>query len=141
VVPTLIAVLAAAAYAAISLWLGDFFPFSRYGMYHDLTTRDEGAVLYVSLAGRFIAPEELGAVHGLDLAAIDPKRFPCSQQWLVYEAQRWLGNHSVTAAPTTGEPLEIGYRMLRVDGSGKISVRLQPVTQGTGLLADGSTTP
>lgn len=131
---TLIALIAAVVYIVVSLLVGDRFPFSRYCMYADLGTRTEGAVLYLKAAGRFVAPDELGAVHGLDVEALDPRSRPCSQQWLVYEAQRWLRDHSVEGELEGGVDVEAGYRMLSVDSDGLVEERLEPVTRGTGRL-------
>lgn len=129
-----VALVALVLYVGISLAVGDRFPFSRYSMYARLTHRREGAVLYVKAGERFVAPDELEAVFGLDVPALDPKRVPCSQEWLVYEAQRWLENHLVKTELPDGVPVEIGYRMLSVNEDGLVSMRLAPVTKGTGKL-------
>ena len=129
-----VALVACILYIVISLLVGDRFPFSRYSMYATLTRRQEGAVLYLKMGERFIAADELVEIHGLDVPALDPKRVPCSQQWAVYEAQRWLSAHSVKTAPKDGAPVEAGYRMLRVEADGSISMRLIPLTSGVGRL-------
>jgi len=131
---TLVALAAMLVYMAISLLVGDRFPFSKYSMYADLRTRDEGAVLYVRWGERFVDPDQLEAVHGLDVAALDPKQRPCSQQWLVYEAQRWLADHTLASAPDDGEPVEVGFRLLRIEPDGSLHERLEPVTRGVGRL-------
>jgi len=130
----LIAGIAAIVYMVISLAVGDRFPFSRYSMYANLTTRKEGAVLYIKAGDAFVAPDDLEAVHGLDVPAMNPRKVPCSQQWLVYEAQRWLDDHRAEAPPDNAVAVEIGYRMLRVEDDGSLSERLDPVTRGTGRL-------
>lgn len=129
-----VALVALVLYVGISLWVGDRFPFSRYSMYARLTHRREGAVLYVKAGERFVAPDELVEVVGLDVPALDPKRVPCSQEWLVYEAQRWLENHSVDRVSDGAIPVEVGYRMLGVGADGVVSMRLRPVTSGSGRL-------
>jgi hypothetical protein len=129
-----VGLVAFAIYVIVSLAVGDLFPFSRYSMYASLSGREEGAVLYVRAGERFVAPDELVQVHGLDVPALDPKRVPCSQQWVVYEAQRWLETHSVADPPEHGVPVEVGYRMLKVEGDGTVSMRLAPKTAGTGRL-------
>jgi hypothetical protein len=73
-------------------------------------------------------------VHGLDLGAIDPRERPCSQEWLIHEAKRWLESHTVPEPPPGGIAVEVGYRMLRVDDDGRLHERLDPVTRGTGTL-------
>jgi hypothetical protein len=130
-----IALVACVAYIGISLLVGDRFPFSRYSMYARLTHWREGAVLYVRAGEEFVAPDELECVFGLDVPALDPKRVPCSQEWLVYEAQRWLTAHLVNDEPEDAIVVEVGYRMLRVEPDGSISMRLDPVTTGRGRLA------
>lgn len=129
----LVGLVAALIYIAISLAVGDRFPFSRYAMYADLTGRKEGAVLYVRAADRFVAPDDLDAVHGIDVAALNPRGVPCSQEWLVHEAKRWLEAHVSEAAPENAVTVEIGWRMLRVE-DGVVHERLQPITHGTGRL-------
>ncbi|MFZ5482336.1 MAG: hypothetical protein ACOZNI_36580 [Myxococcota bacterium] len=129
-----VAAVACVVYVAISLVVGDRFPFSRYSMYASLTTRDEGAVLYVRSGDRFLAPDDLDAVFGLDVPALDPARVPCSQQWAVYEAQRWLASRAAPAPPEGAVPIELGWRMLRVDDAGGLVERLAPVTAGVARL-------
>jgi hypothetical protein len=130
----LVAAAAFAIYVAVALVVGDRFLFSRYSMYAKLTSRTEGAVLYARLGDRFVSPDDLDAVHGLDVPALDPTRVPCSQQWAVYEAQRWLESRAVATPPSDGLPVELGWRMLRVDDAGALVERLDPVTAGTGRL-------
>jgi hypothetical protein len=129
-----VALVACVLYVAVSLVVGDRFPFSKYSMYASLGQRSEGAVLYVQAGACFVSPDQLEAVHGLDVPALDPKRVPCSQQWVVYEAQRWLENHGVDAPPADGVEVEVGYRMLKVEDDGSVSMNLHPVTSGTGKL-------
>mgnify|MGYP001480237886 CR=1 FL=1 len=130
----IVALVACVAYVLVSLVVGDRYPFSRYSMYARLTTRSEGAVLYVRAGDRFVRPEALAVVHGLDIAIVQPRGKPCSQEWLVYEAQRWLEQHSGKSPPENGVPVEVGWRMLRVDAAGMLHERLEPITSGTGLL-------
>jgi hypothetical protein len=129
-----IALSAMLVYVAISLVVGDRFPFSRYSMYAGLTERKEGAVFFVRTGDRFIAADELEAVSGIDVPALDPAKVPCSQQWIVYEAQRWLENHLVEEHPEDAVPVEMGYRMLRVEADGTVSMRLEVLTKGYGRL-------
>lgn len=131
--PILVALVACVLYVVVSLVVGDRFPFSRYSMYARLTTRKEGAVLYVRAGDRFVAPDDLDAVSGLELAGLDPRKFPTSQEWLTHEAQRWLSSRSV-AKIDGGVPIEVGYRMLRVDEDGTLHERLHVVTSGVGRL-------
>lgn len=130
-----IALVACIVYVSISLLVGDFYPFSRYSMYARLTTRKEGAVLYVRAGDAFVSPDDLDAVAGLDVDKIDPQKhgFPTSQEWVTHEAMRWLRARA-TARIDDGVPVEVGYRMLRVDETGQLHERLQPVTKGSGRL-------
>jgi hypothetical protein len=130
---TAIALVACLVYVLVSLAVGDFYPFSRYSMYARLTTRTEGAVLYVKAGEAFVAPDDLDAVCGLDVDAIDPRGVPTSQEWVSHEAMRWLRSRSVGAIEG-GVPIEIGYRMLKVDERGQLHERLAPRTRGTARL-------
>ena len=123
------------AYVLISLVVGDRFPFSRYAMYAALKDREEGAVLYLRSGNRFLEPDEVRAVFGVEVDALDPKRVPCSQQWVVYEVQRLLRNRTVTEPPSNGADLEVGYRMLRVDEHGDVHETLRPITSGTASIS------
>lgn len=129
-----IAAIACIAYVVISLIVGDLFPFSRYSMYAQLTTRKEGAVLYVRVGERFVSPDDLDSFHGLDVPALDPKLVPCSQQWFVYESQRWMDLQRVGSRVEGAVEIEVGYRMLAIDEQGALSERLAPVTRGTARL-------
>ncbi len=121
-------------YVVVSLLVGDRFPFSRYIMYAALKDRDEGAVLYLRVGDRFLEPQDLRSVFGLDVDALDPKRVPCSQQWIVYEVQRLLRARAADRPPEGSLPLEVGYRMLRVDKSGQVHEKLRPITRGSALV-------
>ena len=127
-----VALAACTAYIVISLVVGDRYPFSRYSMYAQLTTRKEGAVLYVKVGEDFVPSYFVEEVSGLDLAVIEPRKVPCSQEWLVYEAQRWLRNHTVETPSEGALPIEVGWRMLRVDEAGELHQRLVPITRGMG---------
>lgn len=129
---TLIALGAALVYGLISWRVGDLFPFSRYAMYADLRGRSEGAVLVVRLDGKEVDFHEVVAWHGVDPAAIEPFSVPCSLHWVVFEAQRWIGDH--TAAAPLELPLEVGYRILRCATSGEVTERFELRGTGTGRL-------
>lgn len=127
-IPALIAACAAVIYGGIAWIVGDRFPFSRYSMYADLGGRREGAVLYVRLGGRDVEFHEVVAWQGVDPAAIEPFSVPCSLHWVVFEAQRWIAEHTGDATV----PLEIGYRILRVEADGSFSERLEVRAHGMG---------
>jgi hypothetical protein len=108
---------AAVVYAAVSLRVGDRFPFSRYSMYAKLRDRREGAVLYVTADGRDTGIHTLDAFHGIDPDHVTFDGYPCSQQWVVVEAQSWVRRHVSATAPADAVPVEIGFRILRVEGT------------------------
>lgn len=130
-----VALTAFAVYVLVSLGLGDVYPFSRYSMYARLTTRKEGAVLYVRAGDRFVAPDDLDEVCGLDVDALDPIRhgIPTSHEWVSHEAMRWLRQRSRHHV-MDGVVVEVGYRMLRIDETGRLHERLWPRTTGVGSL-------
>ncbi len=123
------------AYVVISLIVGERFPFSRYLMYAALKDRSEGAVLYLRAGDRFLEPEQIQALWGMDVEALDPTRVPCSQQWIVYEVQRLLNARTTSEPPAKGTQVEAGYRMLRVLPDGQIEETLRPVSEGTATIA------
>lgn len=131
-----IAAVAALAYAVIGLLVGDRFPFSKYSMYARIEGRTRGAVLYLRAGERFVEPAEVLAVSGLDVDALDPKRVPCSQQWLVYEAMRWLSSRTEAESLQDGTELEAGYRMLEIGPDGSLKEELAVVTRGKARLAE-----
>lgn len=101
-------------YALISLRVGDWFPFSKYSMYAALSGRVTGAVLYVEADGQPANIVRLDQFSGIDPGHIDPKGHPCSQQWVVWETQRWVAEHLDPNAP--GEvDVEIGFRLVTVE--------------------------
>jgi hypothetical protein len=112
-------------YALTSWLVGDIFPFSRYAMYAGLRGRTEGAVLYVRVGEAFVDVQELLDFDGVDPAKIQVQGWPCSQEWQVVEARRWVEAH-----PGSGrEAVEVGFRVIRVR-EGAIEERLVPVTTG-----------
>lgn len=130
--PLLVALVSALIYMVISQIVGEAFIFSRYSMYAKLTTRSEGALLYVKAGDQFVAMDDLDRVCGLDLSALSLAGIPCSQTWLVHEAVRWFENCRTDAPQPI--PIEVGWRWLKVDADGQLHERLQPKTRGTGRL-------
>ncbi len=114
--PVLWALAGLFAYMAISLRLGDAFPFSKYSMYAGLKGRDEGAVLSVRVGGVETPVASLDRFVGIDPAAIDAAGRPCSQQWVVVEVRRWVAEHLAAEAGPDAVEVELGFRHLRVDG-------------------------
>lgn len=130
---SLAAAASALVYGGISWVVGDRFPFSRYAMYASLRGRTEGAVLVVRADGREVEFSEITAWSGVDPAAIEPYTVPCSTQWVVIEAQRWIATHTVVdPLPTV---LEVGYRIVRVTREG-FEERYEPRATGRGRLRE-----
>ena len=113
------------AYAVTSWLVGDVFPFSRYAMYAKLRGRTEGAVLYVRFDGDFVDVHRLVDFDGVDATRIASAGWPCSLEWQVVEARRWVEAHAGGGT----EPVEIGFRLIRVR-DGAIEETLSPVTSG-----------
>ena len=128
-----IAPAAALAYIVISLVIGDVFPFSKYSMYASIGRRDHGAVLYVKADGVFVRVDELVDFHGIDLDQVYPSGIPCSLEWQVHEAKRWLGNHKADAPGPVA--VEMGFRLIWVAADGKITEKLRPTVRGTARRA------
>lgn len=129
---TLVALAACLLYVAVSLVVGDRFPFSRYSMYAKLRGREEGAVLVIRADGVELPFYELARWHGVDPAALDPAGVPCSLQWVAYEARRWVEQHTVASAEGLPLEVEVGWRILRVDPQGRLLERFEPRGRGRG---------
>jgi hypothetical protein len=128
-----IALAAALAYSAVSLWVGDRFPFSRYSMYARLRGRTEGAVLVVRADGVEVAFDRVVAWRGIAPAAMDPHGVPCSLHWVVLEAQRWVGQHTVGEEEELPSVIEVGWRILSLE-PGKLNERFEWRATGQGRL-------
>lgn len=127
--PTLWAFTAFFTYMAVSLLVGDTFPFSRYSMYAKLRNRVEGAVFAVRVAGQLVPVGELERFVGVDPAKVDPEGYPCSQQWVVYEARRWIEANGAAEADDTSVEVEVGFRILRLERF-VLQERWAPLTSG-----------
>ena len=128
-----IAPLAALLYILISLAIGDWFPFSRYSMYASIGRRDHGAAPYFKANGEFVRIDHYGDFSGLDLEAMYPRGIPCSLEWQVHEARRWIQRHPAPAGQAEGEavvPVEFGFRLIWVDEQGRLTMTLRPTMQG-----------
>ena len=130
-----LALVTALVYGAVSLWVGDRFPFSRYSMYARLRGRTEGAVLVVRADGVEVDFDRVVAWRGIDPATMDPHGVPCSLHWVALEAQRWVGQHTV--GEEGGElpvEIEVGWRILSVE-PGQLLERFEWRATGRGRLA------
>jgi hypothetical protein len=90
-------------------------------------------VLYLRAGDRFVYLDDLDVVSGLAVEKLDPRGVPTSQEWVSHEAMRWLRLRTVDRIED-GVPVEVGYRILRVDESGQLHEVLRPLTRGTGRL-------
>lgn len=124
------------AYFLGCLYFKETFPFSLYGMYAGTATRKEGAVPV------FLADGEIDRVERYsDFAGIDPHKpegihplgLPdCSLEWQVHEMRRWIREHMAPAGAARGPVrVQVAYRILSVDGSGRLSETLRVVAEGT----------
>jgi hypothetical protein len=130
-----IAPLAALVYIGVSLLIGDWFPFSRYSMYASIGRRDHGATPYFKAAGEFVRIDLYGEFLGLELSGMYPQGTPCSLEWQVHEARRWIKQHPAPDGPLPSPearvPVEFGFRLLWVDDAGHLTEKLRPTLQGT----------
>ncbi len=133
-----IAPVAALVYIVVSLAIGDWFPFSRYSMYASIGARDHGAAPYCKANGEFTTVDRLEHFGGFDVAHIYPQGIPCSLEWQVHEARRWIEAHM---APPDGGPgdvaMEFGFRLIWVDDKGHITEKLRPTLNGTARRRTG----
>lgn len=102
-------------YSAIALRFPDRYPFATYSMYAKLRDRVEGAVLYVRVGEELVSIGALEAFAGLDPALVTPAGYPCSQEWVVWEARRWIETNLVGEARPGAVDVEVGFRILRVE--------------------------
>lgn len=102
-------------YGVVASRVGDSFPFSMYSMYARLRGRVEGAVLSVRVAGQEVRAAQLRDFVGVDPVLVTPDGYPCSQQWAVYEVQRWIAEHQATEAAADAVEVEVGFRVIRVE--------------------------
>lgn len=132
--PPFIAICAALIYGGISWKVGDRFPFSRYAMYADLEGRREGAVLVVHADGREVEFQDVAVWHGITPEVIEPFSVPCSLHWVVFEAQKWIRDHTAASPEGLTVRIEVGYRIFRVLPDGDVTERIEPRAAGLGRL-------
>ncbi len=116
-------------YVAISWYTNDFFPFSRYSMYSSAVMRKQGAIPIFKADGE---PDDISKYT--DFTGLDPDKFyppgtPCSLEWMVHEAVRYVGKNL-----SNGEPgpvaAEWGFLYLSVDKQGQVEERMEVVQSG-----------
>lgn len=125
------ALAALCAYGAASLWLGDVFPFSPYRMYAAAAGRTEGAVPVFLAEDK---PADVTAFEGFsgpDPDRMHPPGYPCSMEWKIEEAKRWVGGHRAAAGTAPG-PSRVawGFRIVSLDRAGRLSQRIEIVSEG-----------
>lgn len=128
----LIALAAALFYIVGSLVLGDSYPFSKHSMYASTAMRDKGAVPLMLADKQPIEVDELERFQGIDPERLYPRGLPCSLEWQVHEAGRWIRNHLAAADAEPG-PVKVswGFVIVRVNDQGKITEKWRPVQEGT----------
>lgn len=127
-----IALAAALAYIIISLIVGDFFPFSKHSMYASTAMRDKGAVPLLLAENQPTEIDRYVRFQGIDPNKMYPPGLPCSLEWQVHEAGRWLRNN-LDAPDSPPGPVKVswGFVILRVQPDGSIQERWRPVQEGT----------
>lgn len=121
-----------AAYLLFSLTLGIRFPFSTYPMYADSGGRTEGAVPLFLANGQAVNITDFVNFQGIDPDAILPAGIACSMHYRVEEARQWLRHHAAPTGTAKGPiAIQIGYRIVRLDGNRPIAWSERIVAQGT----------
>jgi hypothetical protein len=117
------------AYIAVSWVTNDFFPFSRYPMYASAVTREAGAIPVFRADGEVIPIDEFTDFTGMDPALFYPPHTPCSLEWQIHEATRYVSKHLSDGEPG---PVEVfwGFLYISVDEKGEIQERLDIVQSG-----------
>lgn len=116
-------------YMLVSFRVGDRFPFSRYSMYASVRQRTEGAVFSVRVGGVETPVARLDRFVGIDPDALSPRGFPCSQEWVVWEVRRWVGDHLADRADADAVAVELGFRLVRLQ-DGRLEERFVPLAAG-----------
>jgi hypothetical protein len=125
--PARAAWIAFALYLGASLLAGERFPFSRYDMYASLGDRKVGAVLAFRVDGNDVDVRRFDRFAGFDPANLLPEDTPCSMEYAVEDARRWMEAHRAAAdAPPGPVRLEIGYWWITVEG-GRIVRDFRPI--------------
>jgi hypothetical protein len=125
------AVCAFAIYLGGSLALGERFPFSRFSMYADVAGRAEGAVPVFLADGEPASPHAFTGFAGIDPDGLLPRDIPCSLEYVVADAARWIRTHPASEGRRgEGARFQVGYRILTIDARGGLSERLRIVAEG-----------
>lgn len=116
-------------YVTISWFTNDFFPFSRYAMYSSAVTRSMGAIPIFKADGEVRDITDFVAFSSFDPNKFYPPRTPCSLEWKIHEAQRYVGKNLSTDEPGPVE-VEWGFLFISVDKSGQVQERMDVVQSG-----------
>ncbi len=117
-----------AVYAAISLRVGNLFPFSKYSMYASSPNRRRGAVPVLLLDGEPVHWTRYERISGLRSQDMYPPGLPCSLEWMVLEAKRWVDDHTAEPGDAPG-PVHLtwGFRILTLGDDHELSESLQVI--------------
>jgi hypothetical protein len=115
-------------YVAGAVLFGDTFPFSRFSMYADF--RKQGAVPVFLAGGRPVPVRDFESFFGIDPDGMYPRGFPCSLQWRIYEAQRWIAQHTAPSPTERSVPVQWGFKVVTVDDAGRVREDVRIVSEG-----------
>lgn len=129
----LIALAAGAAYFIISLLVGDRFPFSKHSMNASTAVRKEaGAVPLLLADGKPAAVDDYDRFQGLDPDAMYPDGLPCSLEWQIHEAGRWIRDKTADSEDAPGPvKVEWGFVLVKARKDGRLTERWHPLQEGT----------
>jgi hypothetical protein len=122
-------------YAAIGYFIGDVFLFSNYQLYSSATNRTEGATPAFFADGREARMVDYVDFHGIDPSRIHWYDFPCSVQWMVEEARRWVREHASSEPPTDAVPVVWGMTVFKIAPDGSLTQRFDPLVSGVARRA------
>ena len=119
-------------YFLVSLRVREFFPFSFYEMYSESANRNSGAVPFFLADGKEVPLGRYHRFKGIDPETLYPTGMPCSMEWKVTEAKRWIAAHPAAAGEPAG-PVRVqwGFRILSIDADGLLAENVHVVSVGT----------
>jgi len=117
-----LASVAAVVFAALSLLVGDRFPFSKHSMYASTAARDNTGAVPLFLAHGKPAPiDQYERFLGLDPDTLYNKDLPCSLEWQIHEAGRWMRDKAAASDDPPGPvPVAWGFVIIRVQDDGSL---------------------
>lgn len=93
------ALLAFVMYFFGSLLVGEFFPFSRFSMYANISPQAQGAIPVFLANGVAAEARDFKAFYDLEpIKFYAPQGVACSLGYLVEERSAWVAQHPATAA-------------------------------------------